>query len=268
MDYKLFHKDCIEGMKQLPSKSLDITVTSPPYNLGIKYSKYSDKCERTEYLEWTLDWTNQVYRVLKDDGSLFLNLGSSPNNPLLPHQVALLLSEEWTLQNTFHWIKSISLEKKDGEHISAGHFKPINSKRYVTDCHEYVFHFTKTGNVTLDRLAVGVPYADKSNISRWGHTKGKDRRCRGNNWFIPYNTIQNRNKERPHPATFPYQLAETCIMLHSGGRPCSILDPFLGIGNTLTAAQNCGMASFVGYEIDEHYLDEAINLTTENATIQ
>ena len=99
------------------------------------------------------------------------------------------------------------------ERVSAGHFKPINSKRYVTDCHEFVFHFTKSGDVPLDRLAIGVPYQHKSNISRWGHTEGRDLRCRGNTWFIPYETIQRRKKERPHPATFPVQLAEWCIRI-------------------------------------------------------
>jgi len=65
--------------------------------------------------------------------------------------------------------------------VSVGHFKPINSKRFLNDCHEFVFHFTKSGKAPVDRLAVGVPYADKSNISRWFHTEGKDKRCSGNN---------------------------------------------------------------------------------------
>ena len=99
-----------------------------------------------------------------------------------------------------------------------GHFKPINSPRFLNDCHEYVFHFTKSGRVELNRLALGVPYQDKSNIARWSHTGGKDLRCRGNTWFVPYETIQSREKERPHPATFPVQLAEWCIKLHGVSR--------------------------------------------------
>ena len=55
---------------------------------------------------------------------------------------------------------------------SFGHFKPINSPRFLNDCHEYVFHFTKSGRVELNRLALGVPYQDKSNIGRWSHTRG------------------------------------------------------------------------------------------------
>ena len=63
----------------------------------------------------------------------------------------------FVLQNTIHWIKSITVADRGARRrLSVGHFKPINSKRYLTDCHEYVFHLTKTGNVPLDRLAVGV----------------------------------------------------------------------------------------------------------------
>ena len=99
----------------------------------------------------------------------------------------------------------------EGRLKTFGHFKPINSPRFLNDCHEYVFHFTKSGRVELNRLALGVPYQDKSNIARWRHTQGDDLRCRGNTWFVPYETIQRREKERPHPATFPVQLAEWCI---------------------------------------------------------
>src|SRR5207245_11585414 len=139
------------------------------------------------------------------------------SQPLLQHQLALKMSELFVLQNTFHWIKSITVETRDGIEISCGHFKPISSGRFVNDCHEYLFHFTKSGDVKLDRLAVGVSYADKSNIARWGHTGGRDRRCRGNTWFIPYETIRDRAAQRPHPATFPAQLAGRCLQLH--GQP-------------------------------------------------
>jgi site-specific DNA-methyltransferase (adenine-specific) len=138
-----------------------------------------------------------------------------------------------------------------------GHFKPINSKRFLNDCHEHIFHFTKSGRVEIERLALGIPYQDKSNIARWSHTRGSDLRCRGNTWFIPYETIQSRAKERPHPATFPVQLAEWCIKLHGVSRTETMLDPFLGIGNSAVAAQRCGVKKIIGFEIDEVYLAEA-----------
>jgi site-specific DNA-methyltransferase (adenine-specific) len=281
-EFDLRQRDCIEGMSRLPNRSVDLAVTSPPYNLGISYGKYSDRQDRQSYLRWCRKWAAEVERVLKANGSFFLNVGASPRNPLLPHEIVLQLQDHFVVQNTIHWIKSIAIQERcsrrpaddatcshrtfpsGASHMDAatairshGHYKPINSKRFLNDCHEYIFHFTKTGHVEIDRLALGVPYQDKSNVARWGHTRGNDLRCRGNTWFIPYQTIQNREKERPHPATFPVELAEWCIKLHGVSRVQTMLDPFLGIGNSAMAAQRCGVKKFIGFEIDETYLAEA-----------
>jgi len=249
--------DCLAGMAELPDSCVDVTVTSPPYNLGVKYRKYSDREARESYLQWCRKWATEIRRLLNAKGSLFLNIGSAPSSPMLPHELVMQLRDVFFLQNVIHWVKSITIEDREGEVRSYGHFKPISSKRFLNDCHEYIFHFTKTGRVEIDRLALGVPYQDKSNIARWRHTRGTDLRCRGNTWFIPYETIQSRAKERPHPATFPVQLAEWCIKLHGVSRVQTMLDPFLGIGNSAIAAQRCGVKRFIGFEIDETYLAEA-----------
>ena len=254
---ELHHGDCVAGMAGLPASSVDVVVTSPPYNLDVQYSEYRDSMPRRDYIEWLFRWAEQVERVLKSDGALFLNVGSSPANPLLPHQIVLRLEPILRLQNTIHWIKSLTVQRPHEAEFSVGHFKPIQSKRYLTDCHEYVFHLTKTGALPINRLAVGVQYADKSNIARWGHTAGRDRRCRGNNWFVPYQTIQSRAAERPHPATFPVRLAEMCIDLHGAPGPLVVLDPFLGIGTCGIAALNSRVGKFIGFEIDQQYLEEA-----------
>jgi site-specific DNA-methyltransferase (adenine-specific) len=255
--FELHHNDCVRGMAELRAASIDLVVTSPPYNLGVRYSKFSDTADRAGYLRWCKVWAAEIARVLKPEGSFFLNVGSAPANSMFPHELALELRELFVLQNTIHWIKSISIEEQDGEMVSRGHFKPINSQRFLNDCHEYIFHFTKTGKVELNRLALGVPYQDKTNIARWLHTGGRDRRCRGNTWFISYETIQSRDKERPHPATFPVELAENCIRLHGTEKVRTMLDPFLGIGNSAVAAQRCGIPKFIGFDIDEKYVAEA-----------
>ena len=258
--FDLCRQDCVEGMSRLTSESVDLVVTSPPYNLGIGYRQYADRQDRQSYLKWCVKWAAQIRRILRSNGSFFLNVGSAPSNPMLPHQIVIELtstSDGFLLQNTIHWIKSIAVESRKGDLKSHGHFKPINSKRFLNDCHEHLFHFTKSGRVEIERLALGVPYQDKSNIARWSHTRGTDLRCRGNTWFIPYETIQSREKERPHPATFPIQLAEWCIKLHGVSRIETMLDPFLGIGNSAVAAQRCGVKRFIGFEIDEAYLAEA-----------
>lgn len=256
---QLLEGDCLQLLPTLRTESIDLVVTSPPYNLGIDYSGYEDTAPRDQFLQWCRQWAKQVSRVMSDDGSFFLNVGAAPANPMLPHQLILALTDGdnplFVLQNTFHWIKSITIETVEGDQVSAGHFKPINSKRFVNDCHEYVFHLTKTGSVPLDRRAAGVPYVHKSNIARWGHTGGQDLRCRGNTWFIPYKTIKSRDKERPHPATFPISLVEQCIKIHGKGDTTRMLDPFLGIGSSAIAAQRQGIEDFMGIEIDAGYLD-------------
>jgi site-specific DNA-methyltransferase (adenine-specific) len=264
--YKLEVKDCVKGMGDMSAVSVDIVVTSPPYNLGIKYKNYNDSRTRNDYLNWSRVWATQVKRVLKDKGSFFLNLGSAPSNPLVPHELLGALKELFVLQNTFHWIKSITVNTKEGELISAGHFKPLHSKRYVNDCHEYVFHLTKHGDTPLDRLGVGVPYSDKSNIKRWAHTKGRDLRCRGNNWFIPYKTIVSRSKQRPHPATFPVELAEFCIKVHGEKPELVMLDPFLGIGHSAIAAKRRGIREFIGFDVDPSYVKLARSALLKGST--
>lgn len=256
--------DCVQGLKGLDRQSVDVVVTSPPYNIGVKYGTYSDTKSDEAYLEWCDEWAEEIANILKADGSFFLNLGGSSAHPFFAFSVAMQIGKRFTLQNTIHWIKSISIER-DPETFSYGHFKPINSQRYLNDCHEYIFHFTPQGHSKIDRLAVGVPYADKTNITRWSHTNGRDKRCRGNTWFIPYKTIQQRAKQRPHPATFPTELAAKCIRLH-GKKHCTVLDPFLGIGHSAVAAKECGdlVSHFIGFDIDEEYMKVAADQVESN----
>jgi site-specific DNA-methyltransferase (adenine-specific) len=254
---ELHGTDCIQGMSAMNENSIDLCVTSPPYNIGVHYGKYNDCQNRAKYLEWTRKWAAGLRRVLRDNGSFFLNVGAAPSNPMLPHQILFELKELFILQNTIHWIKSITVETRKGDIVSTGHFKPIRSDRFITDCHEFIFHLTKTGSTPIDRLSVGVPYADKSNIKRWSHTKGRDKRCRGNTWFIPYQTIQSRCEQRPHPATFPKELPKMCIQLHGWRSDLVMLDPFLGIGNSAAAALEAEIGRFVGFEIDDEYLKTA-----------
>jgi site-specific DNA-methyltransferase (adenine-specific) len=246
--------DCVEKMAEMDAQSVDVVVTSPPYNIGKQYSAYEDSKTHKAYLEWSKEWASGVRRVLKPDGSFFLNLGNTSTNPFFAFEVAIAMRQMFELQNTIHWIKSISIDKETGTE-SCGHFKPINSSRFLNDCHEYIFHFTQEGKTPLNRLAIGVPYMDKTNIKRWAHTSGRDKRCRGNTWFIPYKTIHQRAKQRPHPATFPTELAVKCIRLH-GKTNAVVLDPFLGIGHSSLAAAQCAdlVSKFFGFDIDEEYV--------------
>jgi site-specific DNA-methyltransferase (adenine-specific) len=257
---KIHNMDCIQGMQSLDPKSIDVIVTSPPYNLGIEYNTYQDDKPRVDYLDWMENVAKESKRVLKDNGSFFLNVGGSLKDPWIPIDVAERFRRHFVLQNTIHWIKSIAIPKEDAgvstnlqEDIAVGHYKPINSQRFHHDCHEYIWHFTKNGDVELDKIAVGVPYQDKTNINRWKGTNGSDKRDRGNTWFIPYETIR---ESRPHPSTFPEKLPEMCIKDHGINNVKLVLDPFMGIGTTAIVCKKLG-TNFIGFEIDSQYLQIA-----------
>jgi site-specific DNA-methyltransferase (adenine-specific) len=257
---KLFHGDCIRGIENnLLEKTIDVVVTSPPYNIGVRYNHYKDTLPRNDYLKFLANVGGAIKKVLSDDGSFFINIGGKPSDPWIPLDAANVLREHFTLQNVIIWVKSIAIPRSDvGKYpaivsdIAVGHFKPLISNRYLNDCSEFIFHFTKSGNVKLDKLSIGVPYQDKTNIGRWKTATG-DRRDRGNTWFIPYETIWDK-KQRPHPSTFPSKLPEMCIKLHGVNKCKVVLDPFIGIGSTALASIRSGV-SCIGFDIDKSYLE-------------
>ncbi len=284
-------QDCVEGMLALPAKSVDIVSTSPPYNLGIAYNTYRDNLPRQEYLSWLSTVFAAVKHCLKDDGHFWLNVGYSNIDPWVGMDVAQVARDHFVLQNNFTWVKSIAIND-----VTTGHFKPINSDRFANPTWEHLFHFTKTGTVTCDKLAVGVPYMWDCNIDNTGRLRGRaakklgyknikdfnaratdddkkkfenelsvklarqkpkaQSRCRGNSWFVPYDTIANREKHRgSHPATFPVALIEQCIKF-SGAESGVLVDPFMGSGTSALAAINCGL-DYIGFDVDPNYIEFA-----------
>ena len=265
--YEFILGDCLENLKKIEDKSIDLVVTSPPYNIGLKYHKYEDKKPREQYLEWIYDIFTELKRVLKDDGHIFLNMGYTNKDPWISMEVAIKLKDLFTLQNKITWIKSISIgEDKDDTH---GHFKPINSDRYINVTNEDIYHFTKTDKVKINREAVGVPYKWKCNLidrkTKLPRINGKtglpveDKRCKGNSWFVPYDTINSKKEKGYHPATFPESLVEHCIKI-SDIKQGTILDPFIGSGTTIRVAKKMSDnledydLSGIGIDIDEEYI--------------
>jgi site-specific DNA-methyltransferase (adenine-specific) len=237
----------------LPAASVDVVVTSPPYNLDLAYSQYDDALAEPAYLDVLTGVATEVRRVMKPDASFFLNISGSNSRPWLPFELIVRLRPLFVLQNHITWIKSIATGND-----SVGHFKPLAGRRFLNHNHEHIFHLTLRGDVQLDRLAIGVPFKDKSNIARRGHAQ--DSRCRGNTWFIPYRTVQSRSEKYNHPGTFPVDLPRWCIRLH--GRPHAVvLDPFAGTGTTLVAAM-LENAVGMGIELDANYIATIIDRLT------
>lgn len=76
---KIINGDCIEVMKTFPEGSIDLVVTSPPYNVNIAYDVHKDDLPMDEYYEWTKDWLREAFRVLKDDGRIAVNVPNELN---------------------------------------------------------------------------------------------------------------------------------------------------------------------------------------------
>jgi site-specific DNA-methyltransferase (adenine-specific) len=71
---KIINEECIEGLKQLEENSVDLCVTSPPYNVGIEYDDWDDNLQIVDYLGFAKEWLTEVYRVLKPDGRIGVNI--------------------------------------------------------------------------------------------------------------------------------------------------------------------------------------------------
>jgi len=150
MTYQLIKQDCVAWMDAQKEKSIPCIITSPPYNLDINYGKYQDDLPRESYLKWLHDVAVSMKRVLTDDGQLFLNVGYSNVDPWVAMDVAQVFRKHFVLQNNFTWVKHIAVNDK-----GYGQYKPITSNRFASATTESVFHFTKTGTVPIDRLAIG-----------------------------------------------------------------------------------------------------------------
>jgi len=220
-----------------------VVVTSSPYNIGVPYRSYDDRKLAEVYLRWMEEVAGHIARVLADDGALFLNIGAGPD-PWIAADVAQAFRSHLTLQNRISWIKSIAMGGR-----TSGHFKPINSKRFLNRAHEEILHFTKHGDVEIDRLAIGVPYEDKTNLGRWQAARS-DRRCAGNSWFIPYETVRARAGKHGHPAIFPVERPLSCLRMHT--QTGTVLDSFAGSGTTLVVARMLSWNA-IGIEIDDAY---------------
>ena len=145
---KIIKKDCVLWMKK--QKEIHrFVITSPPYNLNIKYANYTIHTQK-KIFRLVRRVSKELKRILKDQGQIFLNMGYSNTDPFVAMDVAQVFRKEFVLQNHFTWVKHIKVND-----TSHGIYKPITSSRYASATTESIFHFTKKGNVQVDRLSIG-----------------------------------------------------------------------------------------------------------------
>lgn len=244
VDYDFFDNQTIyykssEDMGEIENNSIDVIVTSPPYNRNKRYSDdtgqiYNDKKPQEEYFRFLSRVWRECYRVLNPKGIFFLNIGdAAPDQGLSEEVVQLAVKAGFHRLQTIIWIKSF---------LGKGHFTPTGGRRRLNNLWENIFVLVKNRKkYQMNPKAIGVPYVDKSNIGRYAE---EDIRDAGNVWLVPYAKTTGATIKKGHEAPFPIELPYKCIKLAEGE---TVLDPFAGIGSTLAAARLLKKKGF-GYE--------------------
>ncbi|MEI6044506.1 MAG: site-specific DNA-methyltransferase [Chloroflexota bacterium] len=243
-EYEIRCSDLLHGLATLKNEAVDLTVTSPPYNIG---KEYESQLPLDEYLNWCETWMREIYRVTKPNGAFWLNLGYleiSGKGRAVPIPYLLWDKSPFYLIQEVVWHYGAGVASKKA-------FSPRNEKWlwFVKNPQAYTFN--------LDQ--VRDPEVKYPNQKKNGKLKcnplGKNP---GDVWIIPKVTsgTNRASKERmDHPAQFPVAVIERIILACSNENEL-ILDPFLGSGSTMVTAYLNGRRC-LGFEVREDYVKMA-----------
>ncbi len=242
----IYNLDCLEAMAILPDQSINLTVTSPPYNIG---KEYENLLPLDDYINWCEKWITEVYRLTLYDGAFWLNLGYlSIKNRAKAIPISYLLWDKIP----FYLIQEIVWNYGAGV-AGSKFFSPRNEKFlwYVKNPEAYTFNLD-------DIRDPNVKYPNqKKNGKIKVNPLGKNPT---DVWEFPKVTSgQNRSsKERTaHPAQFPSAVIQRIITASSHQNEI-VLDPFLGSGTTAMVALDLNRL-VIGFEIRQDYCDIAAN---------
>ncbi len=226
-----------EDMSEIEDESIDVIITSPPYNRGKKYTSddgeiHDDKMEENEYLSFLTEIWKECYRVAKRSAVFFLNIGDSAVDQGKSEKVATSAENaSWLRIQDIVWVKSF---------LGKGHYTPSGGNRRLNNLWEHIYLFVKNKNeYKIDPKAIGMPYTDKSNIGRYSD---KDLRDPGNVWLIPYVKTTGATIKKGHEAPFPIGLPYRCIKMVPNAE--TVLDPFGGTCSTLAACLKLGVKGY------------------------
>ena len=250
----LYHGDCADLLAALPDESVDLTVTSPPYNIG---KEYEQPLTLEDYLEWCHKWMTEIHSATNSTGAFWLNLGYVPvdgKGKAVPLPYLLWDASPFFLLQEVVWHYGAGVSARQS-------LSPRNEKFlwYVKDSSEYTFN--------LDEIR--DPDVKYPNQKKNGKLK-----CNplGKNptdvWSLPKVTSgRNRSsKERtPHPAQFPEAVIERVVRASSNSGEL-VLDPFVGSGTTALVARRLGRLA-VGFEIRSAYLDIAVKRIEQSLSV-
>lgn len=224
--------DAVEVLRKMPDKSINLIVTDPPYNLNKDYGINQDNMEFDAYLEFSRQWLKEAYRVLDDNGSLYVFMG----------------------MEYISYIYSI-LDKEIGMHFNSWitwyYTQGIGKTRGFSPRHDDILFFTKHHKrfvFNLDDIRVPQKFYRSVNNMRGANP--------GNVWEFSHMHYCNKNRQK-HPTQKPEALYERMI-LASSNKGDTVLDPFVGSGTLLRV---CQQTDRIGIGIDNN--PEYIKMTNE-----
>ena len=222
----IYNMDCLEGLEKLEDNSVDLVVTSPPYNVDLgnnKYNKnpynlYNDNKEHEEYLSWMKEIFSKVYQKLKSGGRVCINIGDGKNGAVPTHSdIIQFMTEDigYIPMATIIWDKS-----QVGNRTAWGSWKSPSSPSFPTPF-EFILVFAKESKKLKSK---GETDLTSEEFKEWAYGIWK---------FTP----ETRQKKIGHPAMFPEELPKRCIKMFSW-KDKLVVDIFSGAGKTCKVAKN------------------------------
>lgn len=240
----LYEGDCLDLLSDIPDGTVDLVVTSPPYNLGKSYER---RQRLDDYLGLQSTVISECVRVLKPSGSICWQVGNYVDNgEIVPLDIVLypvFARLGLSLRNRIVW------------HFEHG----LHTMRRFSGRYEVIIWFTKSDAYVFNLDAVRVPqkYPHKKHFKgpRVGEYSGNPLgKNPGDVWIIP-NVKANHVEKTIHPCQFPVELVERLILALTNSAGV-VLDPYLGVGTTAVAALMHGRRA-IGAEIVPEYVDIA-----------
>lgn len=239
---KIYCQDCRQ-MNQLPNNSVDLMITSPPYNTT---KQYDENLTLKEYLVFIEEVLLEIFRVLKPNGIIAFNIANVGRKPYLPldcYTIQILQKIGFWIFDEIIWNKAAS----SGGSCAWGSWKSATNPS-LRDVHEYIILATKQSDnkdiaIPIDTIEEISPRLEKRKIS-----------INLNGYFSNIWEINSESAKRVnHPAPFPVELPYRLILMFSK-KGDLILDPFMGSGSVAIAALIANR-NYVGYDNKQEYID-------------